>query len=117
MRRRGRGPLAAAVAFLALAAGPPPPADEFFLVSSIDLARGTIVVKRPTEVTLLLRVDERTRFRAENGRAMKLSELKAGDTVFVVAEKDREGRLVARSIREGVMTLPELRRRYLRTGG
>jgi hypothetical protein len=103
-----------ALAGRARAASPP---DEFFLISSLDLDRGTIVVKRPTEVTLLLYVDSRTRCLAENGRPMALSKLRAGDTVYVVSERDASGRLLARTVREGVMTVPELRRRYLRPAG
>ena len=91
-------------------------ADEFFLISSLDLARGMIVVKRPTEVTLILRVDAATRCRGENGRPMRLSDLRAGDTVFVISDRDSAGQLVARSVRLGGMTVPELQRRYLRSG-
>lgn len=90
--------------------------DEFFIVSSVDFLKKSIVVKRPTEVTLTIRVTERTRYRSESGKTIALSDLKAGDTVFIAADRDAAGQLVASSIREGVMTVPELQRRYLRPG-
>lgn len=88
-------------------------AEEFFIVSSVDLATKTMVLKRPTEVTLTMRATDKTRCRNEAGEAIRLSDLRAGDTVFIVSERDPSGQPVASSIREGLMTLRELQRRYL----
>jgi hypothetical protein len=108
------GAISAAPAKSALAAGGEK--DDFFIVSSVDFLKKSIVVKRPTEVTLTIRVTERTRYRSESGKTIALSDLKAGDTVFIAADRDAAGQLVASSIREGVMTVPELQKRYLRPG-
>lgn len=74
-----------------------------------------MVLKRPTEVTLTMRFTERTRCRTEQGKPMRPTELRAGDTLFVASAPDPSGQLVATAIRRGAMTLPELRQRYLRS--
>ena len=89
-------------------------ADEFFIVSSVDPAKGTIVLKRPTEVTLTMRLTEKTRFSGEDGKPMRASDLRAGDTVFIAFSRDGSGAVVASTVRQGIMTVPELQRRYLR---
>ncbi len=93
---------------------PAPPADEFFIVSSINADKGTMVVKRPTETTLTILVTAKTGFHGEKGEAIRFTDLRAGDTVFIASEPDTSGHPVASSIRRGPMTLEELRRRYLR---
>ena len=106
--------LVAGLAATSVAAAPAPAAKEdFFIVSSVDAGKSTMVLKRPTEVTLTMRVTEKTRCRNEQGKPIHLSDLRAGDTLFIVSEKDPSGQLVASSLRQGVMTLPELRQRYL----
>jgi hypothetical protein len=90
--------------------------DEFFIVSSVDPASGTMVLKRPTEVTLTMRVSEKTRFSGEDGKPMRASDLRAGDTVFIAFSRDGSGAVVASTVRQGIMTVPELQRRYLRPG-
>ena len=89
-----------------------PAADEFFIVSSIDAARGRIVLKRPTEVTLVMRVTERTAYRDEQNRPLELKALRAGDTVYITAARDAAGGPVAVLVRQGPMTVQELQRRY-----
>jgi hypothetical protein len=86
---------------------------DFFIVSSIDLARKQILLKRPTEVTELMRVDGGTRCFEERGNTMRLADIRAGDTVYITSRLN-EGQLVAVTIRKGPMTLDVLRERYLR---
>ena len=93
---------------------PAPPAEEFFIVSSVNSDKGTMVVKRPTETTLTILVSSKTRCRGEKGEAIRFTDLRAGDTVFIASEPDPSGHPAASSIRRGPMTLEELRRRYLR---
>ena len=88
------------------------PADEFFIISSVDLGKNQLLLKRPTEVTEVMRVNESTRYLDENGRPLKLSDLRAGDTVYI-SSKPSTGGAVALQIHRGPMTLTELRRRYL----
>jgi hypothetical protein len=88
--------------------------EEFFIVSSVNPAKSTMVLKRPTEITLTVRVTGKTRLTREDGKSLQLSDLRAGDTVFIALVRQSSGEFVASSIRQGVMTLPELQRRYLR---
>ncbi|HYL06490.1 MAG TPA: hypothetical protein VE075_10645 [Thermoanaerobaculia bacterium] len=108
--------LAGTAAFLVFAAGlaaaAPPAADEFFIISSIDAARARIVLKRPTEVTLVMRVTGRTAYRDEQGRPLALTALRAGDTVYITAARGAAGELTAVLVRQGPMTVQELQRRY-----
>jgi len=109
----------AAMSFLAAAvswaAGPSAPvADEFFIVSSVDADKGTIVLKRPTETTLTMRVTDRTRCLGSKGEVIRFTELRAGDTVFIAWAPAPSGPPAASSIRRGPMTVEELHRRYLR---
>ncbi len=90
-----------------------PPADEFFIISSIDAAKNQLLLKRPTEVTDVMRVNATTRYLDENGKPVSLSTLRAGDTVYVVS-RPGEGGSVALQIRKGSMTVAELHKRYLR---
>lgn len=94
----------------------PPPADEFFIVSSIDAGRGRIVLKRPTEVTLVMHVTGRTVYRDERGRPLRLTDLRAGDTAYISYARDAAGEATASLVRLGPMTVQELERRYLRGG-
>jgi hypothetical protein len=87
---------------------------DFFIVSSIDLAKKQILLKRPTEVTELMRVDGETRYFDESGKQMRLPDLRAGDTVFIIS-KPAGGQPVAVTIHKGPMTLDVLRERYLTT--
>jgi hypothetical protein len=112
------------VAFLLIAAAAPasgelptrrpPDAEEFFIVSSIDAQKSAMVLKRPTEVTVTMRVGPRTSYRSEQGKAIQLSDLRAGDTVFIASTGDGNGGLTASVVRKGIMTVPELKRRYRR---
>ena len=107
--------VAAAISTGSQAARPPSTAEEdFFIVSSVDAAKGTMVLKRPTEVTLMMRVTEKTACRSEQGKPIHLADLRAGDTVFIASDRDSSGQLVASSIRQGPMTVKELHQRYLR---
>jgi hypothetical protein len=88
---------------------------DFYIVSSIDLAKRQILLKRPTEVTELMRVDGETRYFEEGGKQMRLTDLRAGDTVFITS-KPTGGQPVALAIQKGQMTLDLLRERYLKNG-
>jgi hypothetical protein len=104
---------ATAAAAAAAGATAAPTADEFFIVSSIDAGRGRIVLKRPTEVTLVMHVTVRTLYRDERGKALRLADLRAGDTAYISYGRDVAGEATATLVRLGPMTVQELRRRYL----
>jgi hypothetical protein len=94
---------------------PAPPAanEQFFIVSSVDLRKDQIVLKRPTEVTQLVEVNDKTVIRDEEGKTIQLKNLRAGDTVYVALAAGAEQPLLAASIRKAPMTVEELHRRYV----
>ncbi len=108
---------AAGAASAALPAPPAAPAaesvEDFFVVSSLDADHGRMVLKRPTEVTLVMHVDGRTAYRNERGQPQTLHDLRTGDTVFITYRPDG-AEPTALLVRQGPMTVPELERRYLR---
>jgi hypothetical protein len=91
-----------------------PTDGDFFIVSSVDLGKKQILLKRPTEVTELMRVDGETRYFDEHGKAIKLTDLRAGDTVYLTSKRSGE-QSIAVTIRVGPMTLDVLQERYLKS--
>ncbi len=89
--------------------------DEFFIVSSVDIKKKQMVLKRPTEVTELVLVNEKTVSLDEQGKPVPVKDLRAGDTVYVTTAPLAGGGRVALRIRKGPMTPEELRRRYLKS--
>lgn len=87
-------------------------AGDFFIISSVDLAKQQLLLKFPTEVTEVMRVNGNTRYLDEGGKPIKLADLRAGDTVYVTSVHGAEG-LTAVRIRKGPMTLEALHQRYL----
>jgi hypothetical protein len=71
-----------------------------------------VVVKHPTEVTEVMRVDAHTKCIDQGGKAIALTDLRAGDTVYIMLGSKTEAAL---EIRKGPMTVAELQRRYLRS--
>jgi hypothetical protein len=94
-------------------AAPRAPVDEFFIISSIDVDRNQLLLKRPTEVTEVMRVDGATRYVDEDKKPIKVTDLRAGDTVYITSRPGIGGSLAV-EIRKGPMTVIELRRRYFR---
>ena len=89
-------------------------AEQFFIVSSVNSNKQQLVLKRPTEVTLLVGVNDKTAYLDQQGRPLQLKDFRAGDTVYVTLRSGAEGPPVITRIRKGLMTLEELRRRYLK---
>ena len=89
---------------------PAPSSGEFFIISSVNPAKQQVLVKQPTEVTLLVHVDARTRYLDRSDKAIALADLRAGDTVYVTLQPGSD---LALEIRKGPMTVAELQRRYL----
>jgi hypothetical protein len=85
---------------------------DFFIISSVDLAKQQLLLKRPTEVTEVMSVDDNTHYFDEHGKAIQLAALRAGDTIYIQSTRRADGAL-AQSIRLGPMTVEELHRRYL----
>ena len=91
--------------------------EEFFIISSVDLKKNEMVLKRPTEVTELVRVGDQSVYLDANGKPLRFQDLRAGDTVYVTFAGSPDGPAIARRIRKGPMTAEELRRRYLSSMG
>jgi hypothetical protein len=87
--------------------------EEFFIVSSIDPAKSQVLLKRPTEVTLLMKVTDKTVFLDGANKPLHLTDLHAGDTVWVTSSGSNEGGATALKIRKGPMTVDELHRTFL----
>jgi hypothetical protein len=87
--------------------------DNFFVISSYNKAHGFLVVLLPTEITADLVVTDKTPIFDEKGKPIKLSDLQAGATIFANVTTKPDGSLVATRIREGVMTVAEMHKRYL----
>jgi len=87
--------------------------EDFFIISSVDAAKKQIVLKRPTEVTELVRVSEKTVYLDEQGKSIEFQSLRAGDTVYVTTSPGTDGVRLAGRIRRGPMTREELHRRYV----
>jgi len=89
-----------------------PQGEEFFIVASVDLQKSQMLLKYPTEVTLLMRVDGATKFADESGAPLKLSDFRAGDTVWVSSTSSK-GDVTAVRVNKGHMDVADLHRYYL----
>jgi hypothetical protein len=86
--------------------------DEFFVVSSVDRAHNTLVLLRPTQIASSFLVTDKTQYFDENGKPLKLADIRAGDTLFATYQSKPDGTFVVEHVRKGMMTVNELRRRY-----
>jgi hypothetical protein len=105
--------LAVAVAMPAIMSAAEPPRKEFFILSSLDTAHGRMVLKRPTEVTLVMHVDGQTAYRDEQGKPLAFRDLRSGDTGDITFRQEPGGEPTALLVQLGPMTVQELERRYL----
>src|SRR6266478_2297852 len=64
---------------------------DFFIVSSIDLAKKQLLLKRPTEVTELMRVDGETRCFEERGKHHNDWRTFVPGTVFILRRGPKKG--------------------------
>jgi hypothetical protein len=86
---------------------------QFFLISSINASQNQLVLKRPTEVTQLARVSGKTGYFDDQGKPLKLTDLRAGDTVYVVLQSSGTADPLATRIQQGPMTVDQLHRSYV----
>jgi hypothetical protein len=89
-----------------------PAGEQFFIVASVDLQRSQLLLKYPTEVTQLMKVDGSTKFADDSGQPLKLSDFRAGDTVWVTS-RTSGGEVTAVHVRKGQMRVADLHRYYL----
>jgi hypothetical protein len=86
--------------------------EYFFIIGSVDQSQQQILLKWPTEVTLLLKITPDTKFFNESGKPLKLGDFRAGDTVWV-AYKGAGSNASAVRVRAGVMSVQDLHKYYL----
>jgi hypothetical protein len=85
--------------------------ESFYIIASVDRAKSQILLKLPTEVTILVKVDAKTQYVDETGKSITLNDLQTGATVWVTAPAGQEP--TAAKIRKGPMTVADLHRIYL----
>lgn len=89
-----------------------PSGEQFFIIASIDHANSQLLLKRPTEVTVLVKVDSKTKYLNEHGKSIPLSDFRAGDTVWARLSGD-SAEPTAIVVRKGEMTVADLHKYYL----
>ncbi|HTW23983.1 MAG TPA: hypothetical protein VMD78_10310 [Candidatus Baltobacteraceae bacterium] len=85
--------------------------EQFFIIASLDQQKAEILLKRPDEVTELLNTTPKTQYLDENGKPLKLSDLRAGDTVWVTLSGGANPTAIR--VRKGQMTVADLHRYFL----
>jgi len=87
--------------------------EEFFIVSSMDPSKSQVLLKRPTEVTLLMKISDKTVILDVTSKPLHLTDLHAGDTVWVTSTGSADSGPIALRIRKGPMTVELLHRYFL----
>ncbi|MGH9716086.1 MAG: hypothetical protein ACRD4R_05060 [Candidatus Acidiferrales bacterium] len=86
--------------------------EQFFIVASIDQQNSQLLLKRPTEVTELVKIDSKTKYLNDQGKPMALKSFRAGDTVWAkISDAKNDPTLI--EMRLGEMTVPDLHKYYL----
>ncbi len=107
-----QAPPATASAYSTVPAKKTAAGEQFFIVASLDLQKTQLLLKYPTEVTLLVKATDQTKFVDDSGKPIKLSDLRSGDTVWVTSTGTADS-TTALKVRKGQMTVPDLHRYYL----
>ena len=85
---------------------------QFFIFASIDHQNSQVLLKRPTEVTVLVKLSPNSKYLNDAGKAITLASFRAGDTVWAKLSGDSpEPTLI--QMRQGEMTVADLHRYYL----
>jgi hypothetical protein len=87
--------------------------EEFFIVAAVDTNKAQLLLKRPTEVTVLVKITDHTSLLDERGKGVKLADLRAGDTIWAALGAKTDGEQVALRVRKGPMTIAALHRLYV----
>ena len=91
-----------------------PEREEFFIISSVDVSKQQMVLKRPTEVTVLVQATNKSVYQDQQGKGVQLRDFKAGDTVYATLMRGGTMPRIER-LRKSPMTQDELHRRYLKS--
>jgi len=87
--------------------------EQFYIIASVDQTKQELLLKRPTEVTTLIKTSDKTQFFDDTGHPLRLTDFRAGDTVWVASGKSASSEPVATRIRKGQMTVADLHKLYL----
>jgi len=87
--------------------------EQFYIISSVDLAKRQLFLKHPTEVTELVLFGDSTACLDEHGKTFPCKKLRAGDTVFVTTKRAAGSTPTTLRIRLGGMTVDEVHRKYM----
>jgi hypothetical protein len=90
-----------------------PGTDQFFIISSVDKLHSSFILLLPTEITATIAYNDKTKYSDENGKPLKVTDFQTGDSIFVNYSLLPNKTMVATSIRKGMMTTAEMRKRYL----
>lgn len=86
--------------------------EQFFIIASIDRQNSQVLLKRPTEVTVLAKLSPNTKYLNDSGKPSTLANFRAGDTVWARLSGNEPEPTVAQ-MRAGEMTVADLHRYYL----
>ena len=86
--------------------------EQFFIVASVDVANSQVLLKRPTEVTVLAKIDAKTKCLDAAGKPIKITSFRAGDTVWARLSSDGPDPTVE-LMQDGEMTMADLHKYFL----
>ena len=86
--------------------------EQYFIIASIDRQNSQMLLKRPTEVTVLVKLSPNAKYLNAAGKAITLASFRAGDTVWAKLSGDTVEPTVTQ-MRNGEMTVADLHRYYL----
>jgi hypothetical protein len=86
--------------------------ESFYIIASVDRAKSQILLKLPTEITTMMKVDDKTQFTDASGKPIKLADIRTGDTVWV-SSSGPASEPTATHITIGPMTVALLHQLYL----
>lgn len=85
--------------------------ESFYIIASVDRARSQVLLKMPSEVTMMMKVDNKTQYLDSTGKPLQLTDLRSGATVWVASTGGDQP--TATRIELGAMTVPLLHQLYL----
>lgn len=86
--------------------------EQFFIVASIDKQNSELLLKRPTEVTELVKLTPQTKYLNDESKPIALADFRAGDTVWAKVSSGKNDPTLI-EMRKGQMTVADLHRYYL----
>jgi hypothetical protein len=73
--------------------------DAFFVVSSVDRAHNALILLQPTEIAVVYQLTDKTQFADATGKTLKLTDFRAGDTIYATSHSNSDGSLTLDHVR------------------